>query len=93
MRLRSGQSVLHLACWKSAALIGKYPACLFPSPALVKYLILAGADVNAKDADGNTPLHLVTQSMPCQPELPAILLENGCHIVCSLIEISSINWE
>ncbi|KFB51873.1 AGAP003839-PA-like protein [Anopheles sinensis] len=36
---KTGQSALHLACYKDAALVGRYPVCQLPSPRLVKALL------------------------------------------------------
>lgn len=46
VRGRAGRSVLHLACARDSALVGRYPACQFPSPALADLLLTVGADVN-----------------------------------------------
>lgn len=76
---RLGRSVLHLCCCKESVLVGRYPACHFPSPYLAEVLLKVGADPNARDEDGNTPLHLAAMAKPCPPTLIKILLENGAH--------------
>lgn len=81
--MKSGQTVLHLACYRETGLVGRYPACQLPSAQLVKALLKVGADPNAVDALGNTALHLAALANPCPPELAQILLDNGCHLVNS----------
>ena len=46
------------------------------SPAVIEVLLEAGADVNAKDEDGLTPLHMAAQSNPT-PAVIEALLEAG----------------
>lgn len=80
IRARSGRTALHLTCCREAALIGRYPACQFPSPHLANILLKVGADPNATDEDGNTPLHLAAMAKPCPAALAQTLLDNGAHI-------------
>lgn len=79
--IRSGRTALHLACYREAALVGRYPACQFPSPQLVKALLAVGADPNVKDEAGNTALHLAALARPCPPSLAQTLVEHGAHLV------------
>lgn len=77
---RSGRSALHLACYREAALVGRYPACQFPSPQLAKALLMVGANPNEKDEAGNTPLHLAALARPCPSSLAKTLLDYGAHL-------------
>lgn len=81
--IRSGRTALHLACYREAALVGRYPACQFPSPQLAKALLMVGANPNAKDEAGNTALHLAALARPCPPQLAQTLVEHGAHLVSS----------
>lgn len=75
------RTALHLACYREAALVGRYPACQFPSHHLVKALLKVGADPNVVDEFGNTPLHLAAQARPCPSLLAQALVESGAHLV------------
>lgn len=79
--VRSGRTALHYACCREGTLVGRYPACQFPSPSLAKALLEVGADPNATDDAGNTPLHLTALAQPCSKDLAKILLDHGAHIV------------
>ncbi|XP_050668015.1 protein fem-1 homolog CG6966 isoform X2 [Leptidea sinapis] len=92
IKVRQGRSALHVACssevcrarasgsgagagaWLGASGAG---ACC---PALVTLMLRLGAAVDARDADGNTPLHLVCKLNPCPAEVVRELLSHGAHI-------------
>ncbi|XP_037292273.1 protein fem-1 homolog CG6966 isoform X2 [Manduca sexta] len=48
--------------------------------ALVALMLRLGAPPDARDADGNTPLHLVCKLNPCPAEVVRELLAHGAHI-------------
>ncbi|KDR11983.1 Fem-1-like protein, partial [Zootermopsis nevadensis] len=79
IRTRLGCTALHLACSRDATLVGRYPACQFPSPHLVEVLLAVGADVDSQDENGNMPIHLAAMTKPCPPELICTLLDHGAH--------------
>lgn len=81
MIVKQGRTALHLACNREAALVGRYPVCQFPLPQLVKALLLVGADPNALDEEGNSPLHLSALARPCPASLAQALVEHGGHLV------------
>ncbi|KAJ3112979.1 hypothetical protein HDU96_003940 [Phlyctochytrium bullatum] len=51
-------------------------ACMTGMPEMVTMLKEAGAEIDALDGEGNTPLHLAIQSMP---RMVAVLLEHGAN--------------
>ncbi|XP_060804554.1 protein fem-1 homolog CG6966 [Amyelois transitella] len=86
IKVRQGRSALHVACsggnsstsrgaWLSA------PADAAPaSAALVALMLRLGAPPDARDAAGNTPLHLAAKLNPCPAEVVRELLAHGAHI-------------
>lgn len=75
-----GQSPLHLACSKETTTVGRYPVCSFPSLPVISLLLEVGSDVNAVDAEKNTPLHIAAGNKPCRAEVFSLLLRHGAHI-------------
>ena len=74
------RTLLHYVCTSKTGVIVRYLACQFPCAALVKMLCHTGADVNATDNDGNTPLHLTAMSPVYKMEVVRVLLKNGAHL-------------
>ncbi|XP_018054387.1 PREDICTED: protein fem-1 homolog CG6966 isoform X1 [Atta colombica] len=77
---RHGRDALHLVHSEDGALVGRYPTCKFPSPHLTKALLRVGANVVARDNDGNTALHLTALLQPWRPSLSIDLLDAGAHL-------------
>lgn len=75
-----GRDALQLSHSEDGALVGRYPTCKFPSPDLTKALLRVGADVTARDNDGNTALHLTALLRPWRPVLSIDLLDAGAHL-------------
>lgn len=75
-----GRDVLQLIYSEKGAVVGSYSTSKFPSSNLANALIKVGADVTARDDDGNTALHLAAVSHFRRPDLAVTLLEAGAHI-------------
>lgn len=75
-----GFTPLHQACYRddSCQLI-KFPICDLNSSDIVQLLVECGADVNALDAIGNTPLHVVAKNKPNNTIIKT-LIENHSHL-------------
>ncbi|XP_045501396.1 protein fem-1 homolog CG6966 [Colias croceus] len=91
IKVRQGRSALHVVCsaeasrragagpWAEGGAVGGAAAGAC-SPALVALMLRLGAPPDARDADGNTPLHLVCKLNPCPSEVVRQLLAHGAHI-------------
>ncbi|XP_029105277.1 protein fem-1 homolog A [Scleropages formosus] len=76
-RARNGYSPLHMAVDKETTAVGRYPVGRFPSLAVATLLLECGADVDSRDCDNNTPLH-VAAANGC-PEIMGLLVRAGAH--------------
>lgn len=52
------RTLLHLASGSDACPLGRYPVTTFPSADVVRTLLRCGFDPNARDNDGNNPIHI-----------------------------------
>ena len=77
---RTGQTPLHIACTGDAAAMGRYPICAFPSLPVVDILLETGADANARDEMGNTPLHALAANKSFRSDVMKRLIEAGAHV-------------
>ena len=76
---RGGSSPLHLACSRDTSSVGRYPICNFPSVPTIDLLLECGAPVDARDNDGNTPLHAAALNKPAKAGVIQSLLTHGAH--------------
>ncbi|XP_042575072.1 protein fem-1 homolog A-like [Cyprinus carpio] len=76
-RARSGYTPLHMAVDKDTTTVGRYPVGRFPSLSVARLLLECGADVDSRDCENNTPLH-VAAANGC-PEIMAALIRAGAH--------------
>ncbi|CAL8345666.1 unnamed protein product [Merluccius merluccius] len=76
-RGRGGATPLHMAVDKETTSVGRYPVGRFPSQAVASLLLECGADVDGRDCDNNTPLH-VAASNGC-PKIMTLLVNAGAH--------------
>jgi len=76
---RGGSTPLHLACSRDTSSVGRYPICNFPSVSTIDLLLECGAPVDARDNDGNTPLHAAALNKPAKAGVIQSLLKHGAH--------------
>ncbi|XP_023674335.1 protein fem-1 homolog A [Paramormyrops kingsleyae] len=76
-RARNGYSPLHMAVDKETTAVGRYPVGRFPSLPVASLLLECGADVDSRDCDNNTPLH-VAAANGC-PDIMSVLVRAGAH--------------
>ncbi|XP_067087289.1 protein fem-1 homolog C [Osmerus mordax] len=74
---KSGYSPLHLAVDRNTTCVGRYPVCKFPSLQVTSVLLECGADVNARDDDHNSALHVAASNN--QPDIMNLLIASGTH--------------
>ncbi|XP_028169558.1 protein fem-1 homolog CG6966 [Ostrinia furnacalis] len=87
IKVRQGRSALHVAC-SAEGRGARGGGAWLPAPgdanpccaALVALMLRLGASPRARDASGNTPLHLVCKLNPCPAEVVRELLDHGAHI-------------
>jgi len=46
----------------------------------LEFLVSVGGDINSRDKDGNTPLHIAGEAKTCSSELVQSLLNCGAHL-------------
>ncbi|XP_043909722.1 protein fem-1 homolog A-like [Protopterus annectens] len=76
-RGRNGYTPLHMAVDKDTTTVGRYPVGKFPSLHVVNILLECGADVDSRDYENNTPLHIAAQNN-C-PLIMTTLVTAGAH--------------
>ncbi|CAJ1068956.1 protein fem-1 homolog C [Xyrichtys novacula] len=74
---KNGYSPLHLAVDRNTTCVGRYPVCKFPSLTVASILLECGADVNSRDEDDNSPLHIAASNG--HPDIMNLLISCGTH--------------
>ena len=46
----------------------------------LEFLVSVGGDINSRDKEGNTPLHVAGEAKVCSSELVDTLLKHGAHL-------------
>ncbi|XP_038625541.1 protein fem-1 homolog C [Tachyglossus aculeatus] len=76
-RGKNNFSPLHLAVDKNTTCVGRYPICEFPSLQVTAILVECGADVNVRDLDDNSPLHVA--ALNSHLDIMNLLIKSGSH--------------
>ncbi|KAG5841440.1 hypothetical protein ANANG_G00199530 [Anguilla anguilla] len=76
-RGKGGYSPLHLAVDRNTTCVGRYPVCKFPSYQVASVLLECGADVDSRDEDDNSPLHVAAANN--HPDIMNLLVASGAH--------------
>ncbi|MCL4115580.1 UNVERIFIED_CONTAM: hypothetical protein GTU68_017642, partial [Idotea baltica] len=77
----NGVTPLHLACSRdTASTVGRFAICMFPNLEVVELLLEVGADPNARDRAGNTPLHTLASHKQVSKDISLALLNGNSHI-------------
>ncbi|XP_066156518.1 protein fem-1 homolog C [Euwallacea fornicatus] len=83
--LTAGDSILHLCVSRlntirSSYFLDEEPVMIFPRESVVRLLLQCGANVNAKNDLGRTPLHVAAMAYNYSSELIGLLLDYGAHL-------------
>ncbi|XP_041337277.1 protein fem-1 homolog C-like [Pyrgilauda ruficollis] len=76
-RGKNNFSPLHLAVDKNTTYVGRYPICKFPSLQVTAILVECGANINVRDSDNNSPLHIA--ALNNHPGIMNFLIKSGSH--------------
>ncbi|XP_020366240.1 protein fem-1 homolog C-like [Rhincodon typus] len=76
-RGKGGFTPLHLAVDKDTTSVGRYPVCKFPSLQVTSVLLECGADVDSRDYENNTPLHIAAFNNNL--DIMNMLIDTGAH--------------
>lgn len=80
-----GETILHLCVSRlntirSSYFLDEEPITIFPTKKVVRLLLECGANVNAKNDNGHTPLHVAVMAYNYSADLVRLLLDHGAHI-------------